>query len=99
VAMFFASFMLPVKGILAAIVYGALIAGVIYWLLQRGARWRSLIPATTVVIVAGAFLVSLFPSFMQMKVEFFPASDEDYLIIEVELPEGSVLGKTELETR
>ena len=34
-----------------------------------------------------------------MKVEFFPVGDEDYLIVEMELPEGTILDASELEAR
>lgn len=99
IASFFASFFLPIKGMLAAGIYTALITGTLFWLLQRNVRWLFLVPTTVVVLVAGGFLVNFVPTFLQMKVEFFPAGDEDYLIVEMELPEGTILQASEFEAR
>lgn len=99
IASFFASFVLPIKGMLAAVLYAALITATLFWLLKRNVRWLFLIPATILVLAAGGFLVNFVPSFLQMKVEFFPAGDEDYLIVEMELPEGTILQASEFEAR
>lgn len=99
IALFFASFVLPIKGLLAASLYAALITGTLFWLLQKNVRWLFFIPVTVIALVGGGFLVNFVPTFLQMKVEFFPAGDEDYLIVEMELPEGTVLQASEFEAR
>jgi len=99
IASFFASFLLPIKGLLAAVLYTTLIGGTLFWLLQKNVRWLYLLPVTLVVLVVGGFMVNFVPNFLQMKVEFFPAGDEDYLIVEMELPEGTVLEASEFEAR
>lgn len=50
-------------------------------------------------IVAIFFATLLFPIIGLVKVEFFPAGDEDYLIVELELPEGTSLEETDLVMR
>ena len=99
VAMFFASFILPMKGIPAALLFTAAVAGVLFFLLQRRFRWFYLGPLTILSIGIMGYLVTFLPSFLTMKVEFFPAGDEAYLIVEMELPEGTVLTASELEAR
>src|SRR5690606_33001664 len=93
------SFLLPIKGMLAALLYAALITTVIYWLLNKQIRWRYLLPTAILTLVVGGIAAYFLPAFLQMKVEFFPVGDEDFLIVEMELPEGSVLKSTELESR
>ena len=99
VGLFFATPVLPIKGVLAATLFCALVAGVLYFFLSREVRWRFLIPGVLGTLVIGGFLIAILPSFATLKVEFFPAGDEDYLIIEMELPEGTVLDQSELEAR
>lgn len=97
--LFFATPVLPIKGLLAAFVFFALAARVLYVLYQKSARWFVFMPSLLATLVLAGFLVSMIPSFLTMKVEFFPVGDEDYLIVEMELPEGTVLDQSELEAR
>lgn len=99
IALFLATPVLPIKGILATILFGAIVAGTLYYLLSHRARWYIFAPGFVVSLVVGGLIVSLLPAFGTMKVEFFPVGDEDYVIVEVELPEGSTLDRTELEAR
>jgi multidrug efflux pump subunit AcrB len=50
-------------------------------------------------VVAVFFVTLLFPVIGFVKVEFFPVGDEDFLIVEIELPDGSVLSETDLVLR
>jgi multidrug efflux pump subunit AcrB len=99
IGLFFATPVLPLKGLFAATIFFAIVGGVLFFFLQRNVRWRFLIPGVVLSLVLGGFVVSLLPSFLTMKVEFFPVGDEDYLIVEMELPEGTVLDRSELEAR
>ncbi|MBI2338404.1 efflux RND transporter permease subunit [Candidatus Daviesbacteria bacterium] len=53
--------------------------------------------AIIAVLVFFVFTMSLFPLGL-LKNEFFPASDEDYLFVSLELPPGTNLQSTEKET-
>ncbi len=50
-------------------------------------------------ITISFFTAMLFPVLGLVKVEFFPAGDSDYIIVEIELQEGSPLSNTDLEAR
>jgi len=99
IGLFFATPVLPIKGVFATLVFFAIVGGVLFFLLNSKARWFIFTPTLVGSLVAASFIVSLLPSFLTMKVEFFPVGDEDFLIVEMELPEGTVLGRTEIEAR
>ena len=99
IGLFFATPILPIKGLFAAALFCAVVSSVIYWLLQRSVRWLFFIPGLVGSVVAASLLISVLPAFATMQVEFFPVGDEDFLIVEVELPQGSTLESTELESR
>jgi HAE1 family hydrophobic/amphiphilic exporter-1 len=99
IGLFFATPVLLIKGLLATALFFVIVASVLYFLLQKKARWIILLPSVVVSLVLAGFIVSLTPSFLTMKVEFFPVGDEDYLIVEMELPEGTILDASELEAR
>jgi HAE1 family hydrophobic/amphiphilic exporter-1 len=99
VALFFATPVLPLKGLAAAFIFCLIVGGVMYFLFSRSYRWYLLVPGTVVSLVAAGFLVSFLPAFGTMKVEFFPVGDEDYLIVEMELPQGTILDASEIEAR
>ena len=96
---FFATPVLPIKGLVAAIIFGLIVGGVIYWLLQVSVRWLFFIPGVVLSLMLGVAAIYFLPAFATMQVEFFPAGDEDFLIVEIELPEGSTLKSTEFEAR
>lgn len=99
IGLFFATPVLPIKGLFAAAVFFVLVGGILYLLLQQNVRWRYLIPSVIGSLVAAGFLIAFLPAFLTMKVEFFPVGDEDYLIVEMELPQGTILDQSELEAR
>jgi multidrug efflux pump subunit AcrB len=99
IALFFATPILPIKGIPAAIVFCVLVATVLYYFLQRKTRWYLLVPGVIVTLIISGALISLLPAVATMKVEFFPTGDEDYVIVEMELPEGTILDASEIESR
>lgn len=99
IALFFATPVLPIKGMVAAAMFCAIVATTIYVLLTYGVRWLLFIPGVLLSLGIAGTLISFLPAFATMQVEFFPAGDEDYLIVELELPEGTTLDRTELEAR
>ncbi|MEX0918200.1 MAG: efflux RND transporter permease subunit [Candidatus Paceibacterota bacterium] len=99
IGLFFATPILPIKGMFAAAIFCAIVSGTLYLLLERNIRWLILMPALIASIVLASVLTTFLPSFATMKVEFFPVGDEDFLIVEMELPEGTVLDASELEAR
>lgn len=99
IGLFFATPVLPIKGVFAAIIFCAIVGGAFYYFLMRDIRWRYLIPGTLLSIAGAGFIISFLPAFLTLQVEFFPTGDEDYLIVEMELPQGTVLDASELEAR
>lgn len=99
IALFFATPVLPIKGMFAAALFVGIVGGTLYILLQREVRWRFLLPMLAGALALASVVVSILPAFATMQVEFFPVGDEDYLIVEIEMPEGTVLDQTELEAR
>jgi len=99
IGLFFATPVLPIKGIFAAIIFCAIVTGVFYYLLSRSVRWFYLIPGVILSIAGAGFLISFLPAFLTLQVEFFPTGDEDYVIVEMELPQGTILDKSEIEAR
>lgn len=90
---------LPVGGIFAGIVQGLIVGYITYFVFKSKRHWFKRL-AFFVPVMILAFVVSSFvPKFGTVQVEFFGAGDEDFLIAEVELPEGTVLGNTDLEAR
>ncbi len=49
--------------------------------------------------IAMFFITLSFPIIGLVQVEFFATTDQDYLVVEVELPEGTLLSQTDLEAR
>lgn len=96
---FCATPVLPIKGLVAAILFGALVGYVFFYCLSRKVRWYYFSLSVVFTLGLAGFLVSFLPAFATMKVEFFPVGDEDYLIVEMELPEGTVLATSEIEAR
>lgn len=90
---------LPIKGILMGIVMGLGVGFVTYYVFKEKRHWFKrlfiFIPATIAIIIVAAFL----PRFASVPVEFFAAGDQEFLIVEVELPEGTVLNSTDIEAR
>lgn len=99
IGLFFATPIFPMKGLFAALLFCVVVSAVIYFLLKKNVRWLFFIPIVILTLGLSGFAISFIPAFATMKVEFFPAGDEDYLIVEVELPAGSTLASTELEAR
>jgi multidrug efflux pump subunit AcrB len=99
IGLFFATPVLPIKGVPAAIVFGLIAGGAIFLLLTRRVRWFLTVPGVIIALVIGGFAVSFMPRILTMPVEFFPSGDEDYLIVEMELPEGTVLDVSDVEAR
>ena len=99
IALFFATPVMPAKGLFAAILFCGIVGSVLFFMLER--RWRTyfVIPTTIVALAVAGFVISFLPAFATLQVEFFPGGDEDYLIVEVELPQGTVLETTEIEAR
>ena len=99
IGLFFASFVIPIKGMPAAFIFCVIVGGTLYFLITKQVRWFLLMPGIVLSLVIGGLIVTFIPAFLTMKVEFFPAGDEDYLIVETELPQGTVLDATEIEAR
>lgn len=99
IALFFTTPFLPSKGVFAGAVFFVVIAFVLYVTMQKKLRMYLRIPLIVVVMAVSGFAVSFLPTLFPVPVEFFPTGDEDYLIVEIELPEGSTLDATELEMR
>lgn len=99
IGFFFATPVLPIKGIPATLIFCAIVATVLFYLLKKNVRWRYFIPTTLLALGVAGTVVAFTPAALTMQVEFFPAGDEDYLIVEMELPEGTVLDASELEAR
>lgn len=99
IGLFFGVFFLPITGLLATILVTSVVTTTLYFLIKRHARWYLLIPGTIVSLVLAGFLSNFLPSFFTLKVEFFPAGDEEYLVVEAELPQGTILDRTEIEAR
>ena len=99
IGLFLATPVLPIKGLFAAILFGAIVGSIIFFMLGRNWNTLVIIPITIVAIVASGFVVSFLPAFATMQVEFFPGGDEDYLIVEVEMPQGTTIEATEIEAR
>lgn len=99
IGLFFGVFFLPVQGLLATLLVTAIVTLVLYFLIKRRSRWYALLPGTIITLVVAGFLTSFVPSLLTLKVEFFPAGDEAYLVVEAELPQGTVLDRTEIEAR
>lgn len=99
IALFFATPVMPIKGAFAALVFCVIVAFILFYLFQKEARWYFFAPVLLVSLVLVSIFISFLPTFLTMKVEFFPVGDEDYLIVEMELPEGTVLEKSDLEAR
>lgn len=99
IGLFFATPVLPIKGVPATIIFCVIVSSAIYYMLKKSVRWRYFIPGTVASLVLAGFVVAFLPALLTMKVEFFPAGDEDYLVVEMELPEGTVLDASELEAR
>ncbi len=95
----FFSLALPVKGILMGIVQGSLIGLLTYHVFRIKRHWFKrlimFVPLTIVIMVVASFM----PKFGAVQVEFFGGGDQDFLIAEIELPEGSILETTDLEAR
>ena len=99
IGLFFATPLLPIKGLVATALFAAIVSATIFWLLARSVRWLLLIPGVVLSIIVAGVITSFMPAFATMPVEFFPTGDEDYLIVEAELPQGATLSATELEAR
>lgn len=99
IGLFFATPVLPIKGVFAALIFCVIVSSALFYLLQKRVRWFLLIPGIVTTLVIAGFLVSFMPRMLPMQVEFFPTGDEDYLIVEMELPEGTVLDTSEIEAR
>lgn len=99
IGLFFATPVLPIKGVFAALVFFVIVGSVLFVLLHTRARWFIFAPSLLGSLVAAGFIISFLPVLLTMKVEFFPVGDEDYLIVEMELPEGTILDQSELEAR
>lgn len=50
-------------------------------------------------MIAGLFVALSLPALGIVKVEFFPQEDVDFLIVEIERPQGSVISNTDLYAR
>ena len=99
VGLFFATPVMPIKGLLAALIFCVIVAAALFYFLQKQLRWFLFLPGVILSLAAAGFLVAFLPSFLTLQVEFFPVGDEDYLIVEMELPEGTVLDQSEIEAR
>lgn len=99
IGLFLATPILPIKGIFAALLFLLLVGFTLYYFFSRKVRWFFIIPGTLLILFVSGFLASLIPTFAPLKVEFFPAGNEDYLIVEAELTEGTTLHRTDLEAR
>jgi len=97
--LFLATPVFPIKGLFAVVVFCVIVSIAFFYLLQKRVRWFFLVPGLVTSIVLAGFIVTFLPAFLTMKVEFFPAGDEDYVVVEMELPEGTVLDASELEAR
>jgi multidrug efflux pump subunit AcrB len=99
VGLFFATPVLPIKGLFAALLFCAIVSTALYYLFSKRLRWYLFAPGVALSLAVGVAAIAFIPPFATMQVEFFPGGDEDYLIVEMELPEGTVLEKSELEAR
>lgn len=99
IGLFFAIPVFPLKGLFAVAIFCTIVCGTLYYLLQNQIRWLFFLPTAIVSLVLAGVVVWILPAFAVMQVEFFPLGDEDYLIVEIELPHGTTLDRTEIEAR
>ena len=95
----FFSISLPIKGILMGIFVGTIMGYVTYLLFKNKHRWYTRLPIFIATMALSLFLGFFMPKIGAVPVTFFDAGDEDFLIVEMELPEGTVLGSTDIESR
>jgi len=94
------------------LVAGLVAAPLVYVMLLKTYRWqerfgwrnwvRTLVwvPLTVVIVGLSAFGTSqIFPTINPVKVEFFEQSDVDFIVIEIENPEGTTKETTDISTR
>jgi len=91
---------LPIKGILMGIVQGLLMAILVYRVFRDKlhALLRFALLSLAIIIIP-IFSYFVTPTFGAVQVEFFGGGDQDFLITEIELPEGTILATTDLEAR
>jgi HAE1 family hydrophobic/amphiphilic exporter-1 len=91
---------LPIKGILAGMIQGGLIGLLTYYTFKVKRHWFKrflmFVPATLMIFVISSLFI---PKFGAVKVEFFGGGDQEFVIVELELPEGSILTSSDIEAR
>ena len=98
---------LPVN-LFGGIIAAPLVYAVSLWFLQwtpqsSGARFLKFItkPTAFIGVIAASFIIVglVLPSFNPVKVEFFAAGDVDFVVIEIENPEGTTKELTDIDVR
>ena len=99
IGLIFFSLALPVKGLIMGAIQGLLIGFLTYYVFRVKRHWFKRILIFVPGMMLSMFVANFAPAVGTVAVEFFGAGDEDFLIVEVELAEGTILRNTDLETR
>jgi len=99
IGLIFFAVALPVGGILMGVIQGILIAYLTYFVFKIKRHWFKRILIFVPGVLIAVFVANFAPAVGTVPVEFFGTGDEDFLIVEFELAEGTVLDQTDLEAR